>query len=418
MTTPDIELILDRWLGEGTDVLPDRSVDAVLRTLERTSQRSVWRVPWRTPTMNSNSRLGLLAGAAVIVVLVVGGLVILGGSQGPSVGGDTSPSHDASASPAPSAAPTVAPTPSPSETPLGAAIVNLDGTVRQDLDLPRSAWAPALAPDGSRVAYVDGGQLWVRAVAAGSDPQDIGATVTGAIDAWSRWPVEAAPAWSPDGMTIAYASNGDIYVAAADGSAPPRKLTTDPQLDEWPAWTPNGKTIYYVNSGAAPLDDSQISPTQEIWHVDASGGKPKRVTSDGVAELQPDFARDGTMAVWVGGTIWAMDPANGQTTNVTSQRDGASLVMPEGWNPRWSPDGSKLALLTYDSRKRTTFDYPASGLPSNFPLMQVAVVDLTTGDVGPRVAAFWNPVSWTPDSQALLVNRYDCVADGTGGTCP
>ena len=54
MTTPDIELILDRWLGEGTDVLPDRSVEAVLRSVERTSQRAAWRVPWRTPTVNGH----------------------------------------------------------------------------------------------------------------------------------------------------------------------------------------------------------------------------------------------------------------------------------------------------------------------------------------------------------------------------
>ena len=45
---PDIEPILDSWLAEGTDVLPDRSVEAVLHTVERTSQRSAWRVPWRT----------------------------------------------------------------------------------------------------------------------------------------------------------------------------------------------------------------------------------------------------------------------------------------------------------------------------------------------------------------------------------
>jgi len=423
MTTPDIELILDRWLGEGTDVLPDRSVEAVLRSVQQTAQRRALGALWRFPIMNGSSRFAMLTGATVVVAFVIGGLVFLGGSREPSVGGDLLPSHDASASPAPSAAPTAAPTSSLGDTPLGAAIVNLDGTTRQDLDLPHSAWAPALAPDGSRVAYVDGGKLWVRAVAAGSVPQDIGASVTGAIDAWYRWPVEAAPAWSPDGTTIAYASDGDIYVAAADGSAPPRQLTTDPQLDEWPAWTPNGQTIFYVNSGPEPLDDSQISPTQEIWHVDASGGRPKRVTSDGNAELQPDIARDGTMAVWLGdgSGIVRMDRTNGRVGRL-GPRGGPDIQVPDGWNPRWSPDGSKLALLRYDSSKRTAYD-AGLGLPGDsFPLMQVVVVDLVTGDsvtLGPRVAAFWNPVSWTADGQALLINRYDCVADGVAsGTCP
>jgi hypothetical protein len=114
MTKPDIEHLLDHWLGDGIDVLPDRSVDAVLRTLEHTSQRSAWRVPWRTPTMNGNSRLGLLAGAAVIVVFVVGGFFYLGGPGGPSVGGGgvqaPSPTPTASATPAPSVSPTAAAT--------------------------------------------------------------------------------------------------------------------------------------------------------------------------------------------------------------------------------------------------------------------------------------------------------------------
>ncbi|HVQ22311.1 MAG TPA: hypothetical protein VMT36_03495, partial [Candidatus Saccharimonadia bacterium] len=66
MTTPDIEPILDRWLGEGTDMLPDRSVEAVLRTVERTSQRRAWRVPWRAPTMNGFPRLAAAASAAMI----------------------------------------------------------------------------------------------------------------------------------------------------------------------------------------------------------------------------------------------------------------------------------------------------------------------------------------------------------------
>ena len=65
MTTPDIEPILDDWLGEGTDILPDRSVEAVLRTVERPAQRSAWRAPWRTTTVNHPSRIRGLASAAI-----------------------------------------------------------------------------------------------------------------------------------------------------------------------------------------------------------------------------------------------------------------------------------------------------------------------------------------------------------------
>ncbi|HEY8168543.1 MAG TPA: hypothetical protein VIF84_07505 [Candidatus Limnocylindrales bacterium] len=108
---PDIEPILDSWLAEGTDVLPDRSVEAVLRTVDRTSQRRAWGLPWREVDMNGSSRLAALAGAAIVVVLVVGGLVYLGGSQGPSVGAGGGPAPTPTSTPTPSTTPASIPTP-------------------------------------------------------------------------------------------------------------------------------------------------------------------------------------------------------------------------------------------------------------------------------------------------------------------
>jgi hypothetical protein len=40
----------------------------------------------------------------------------------------------------------------------------------------------------------------------------------------------------------------------------------------------------------------------------------------------------------------------------------------------------------------------------------VIILDVASGamtDVGPRVITFYNPPSWTPDGQAMLINRYD-----------
>ena len=45
-----------------------------------------------------------------------------------------------------------------------------------------------------------------------------------------------------------------------------------------------------------------------------------------------------------------------------------------------------------------------------YPLLKVLVVAITSGhvtDTGARVASDFDPVSWTPDGQALLVNAYD-----------
>src|SRR5438046_3811878 len=57
-----------------------------------------------------------------------------------------------------------------------------------------------------------------------------------------------APAWSPDGTKIAFASNRDgnseIYVMNADGSGQTR-LTHSAAIDEAPDWSPDGTKIAF-----------------------------------------------------------------------------------------------------------------------------------------------------------------------------
>ncbi len=61
---------------------------------------------------------------------------------------------------------------------------------------------------------------------------------------------DTAPALSPDGKKVAFMSqregNWDIYVANADGSSPIR-ITTNPGEDGLPTWSPDGKVIAYIS---------------------------------------------------------------------------------------------------------------------------------------------------------------------------
>jgi Tol biopolymer transport system component len=306
--------------------------------------------------------------------------------------------------------------------PLGLAIVNLDGSVRQDLGLPTDAWMPDLSADGTRLVFLSGSVDlgFCGGCSADAPPHDRLADVPVGEPSGRFIYVEGVghlgsvrqPVWSPDADRIAFVGvnggNADIYVAdttdrGAIVATRARRLTTDPAVDEFPAWSPDGSTIVYDNGGADPLDPSGFSLTQEIWSVPADGGTPQRLTDNGTSDGQADVAADGTVAFRHGRDIWTMDLDGGHQAPLDPVPADA------GFAPRWSPDGSMMALLRYDGSSRATFD-PVRGRPADLPLLDVVVVDLTTGTVttvGPRVAADFNPVSWTPDSSALLIDRYD-----------
>ncbi len=99
--------------------------------------------------------------------------------------------------------------------------------------------------------------------------------------------VQAQPALSPDGRSVAFTSNQDghynIYVALLGGGNPV-EITHGPNLKMRPAWSADGTTVAY-----ARLDRSGL---WDIWEVPALGGTLRRVISDAT---EPSFARNGDL---------------------------------------------------------------------------------------------------------------------------
>ena len=366
----------------------------------------------------------LIAVGAAAIVIVAGAAMLRPSSQTPAFGNGGSPV--VTPSPTAESTPTLAPS-APSGPPLGLAIVNLDGSIRKELALPRDAWTADLSADGTSVIFRTSDTSVGFCGGCAQNIHRLAIVRLGETEGTYVYPdtepvpdrlTMISPVWSPDGKRIAFSATGadgnvDLYVADLDigspSSTPPlttahaRRLTTDPSLDEFPAWTPDGTTIVYDNSGAHPLDDSLFSDTMEIWSVPAAGGTPVRLTNNAVIDTQPDVAGDGTVAFWHQGVIFAMN------SDGSNQHQLKKVPVDVGFNPRWSPDGRRLALLQYDPSKRATFE-SSLDLPRDLPLLKVIVVDVATGavtDVGPRVPSDINPVSWMPDGSALLVYRYD-----------
>ncbi|HQQ78884.1 MAG TPA: PDZ domain-containing protein [Thermoanaerobaculia bacterium] len=148
---------------------------------------------------------------------------------------------------------------------------DLSITVPGDLLETRPRWAKgakwirgaALSPSGARAAFDFRGEI-VTVPAEKGDPRNLTNTVSAH---------ESAPAWSPDGKSIAYVSDesgeNEIVVRAQDGKGAPKRLKV-PGAGFYSdlVFSPDGKKLV--------LTDNSLT----LWVVDVAGGSSKKIASE------------------------------------------------------------------------------------------------------------------------------------------
>lgn len=192
--------------------------------------------------------------------------------------------------------------------------------------------APALAADGSWVAYVsdqDGDADIYRISTLGTDNVPINLTVedqNGAAD--------TDPAVSPDGRQIAFISNrtgeNDLYVMRSNGSAITRLTEHGEAAD--PAWSPlradGSAQLLYRHAGGLTI-------------IEANGTNEQQIVNDPDA-MQTAWSPDGTRIAFA-------STRNGNAEIYVINRDGSALTpltseASADTSPTWSSDGTWIVF--------------------------------------------------------------------------
>ena len=110
-----------------------------------------------------------------------------------------------------------------------------------------------------------------------------------------------------------------------------QQLTFDEGLQYGATWSPDARFIAYAGDRGGKFD---------IWVQQVSGGDPVQITKRPGHNWQPDWSPNGEYIAYRseggGGGLFVVPALGGVERRITSF----------GYNPRWSPDGSRLLFQT------------------------------------------------------------------------
>jgi dipeptidyl aminopeptidase/acylaminoacyl peptidase len=232
--------------------------------------------------------------------------------------------------------------------------------------------APSLSPDGKRLVMYDPPNpgIFLLDLLRGTKTR---LTSNGA---------DGSPYFSPDGNTLVFSRNDDLFTKSIDDMRPEQSLGQS-NVQGPTGWSPKGDEILYTR-----FSDDRMA---DVWVLPLTGDrKPRPVIQTRYNERTARFSPDGKAVAYASDVsgrseIFITDyPAAVKRRQISG--DG-------GINPVWRKDGRELFFLTPDPQTMMAVDVqPGDSLASGIPRVLFAL---------PPSAAFYFDV--TGDGQQFVI---------------
>ena len=165
---------------------------------------------------------------------------------------------------------------------------------------------------------------------------------------------EYNPVWSPDGRRLLFAKGGDLWVMDAQGGGR-LKLADGQSSIEQQRWSPDGRMIAYVDG--RPQGPDII---EELWVMQSDGSGKRRLAENATG---PSWSPDGGRLAYV---AQQLPLVHIRLINVDGTGD-AALTNRVSFQPAWSPNGSRIAFVTLGDKQMFLINPDGSGEVSVTP---------------------------------------------------